>query len=122
MFSAKNSLNENVFETIEKEKISGCFGEGLKRCLSAELLQHQLRYIIEEARWWYSTRDQMPVEMKKNMKKRMQLIMVKIEKLKKSLKKYYLKWVGDEKSFLLWWENLFTPDVTFVQCILKKFK
>ncbi|MCM8805334.1 MAG: family 20 glycosylhydrolase [Candidatus Omnitrophica bacterium] len=122
MVSAKNSLNENVFETIEKEKISGCFGEGLKRCLSAELLQHQLRYIIEEARWWYSTRDQMPVEMKKNMKKRMQLIMVKIEKLKKSLKKYYLKWVGDEKSFLLWWENLFTPDVTFVQCILKKFK
>lgn len=120
---SKNRMStlENLLEIIEKEKASGCFGEGLKLCLNAEYLQLRIRSVIDETKWWFSTRDEMPFPLKNEMKNRFLRTKREIRNFKKPLGKYYLKWVGDKCSFSLWWENLFTPDILLAKELLNIF-
>lgn len=112
---------ENLLEILEKHNVSGCFGDGLRLCLKAEYLQAKIRSVIDEGRWWYSTRNQMPVVLKKGMKNRLSYSLKEVKDLKKSLKNYYLRWVGDKKSFATWWENLFTLDSILAKDVIKRF-
>ncbi|MCX7704703.1 MAG: family 20 glycosylhydrolase [bacterium] len=118
----KTTTLEKLLDILEKEKVSGCFGEGLKLCLQAEYLQSKIRSVIDEARWWFSTRDEMPMPLKHNMKKRLSETEKEIKKLKAPLQKYYLRWVGDRHSFSLWWNSLFSPDIMLSKESIKKFK
>ncbi|MGB9641798.1 MAG: DUF4838 domain-containing protein [Candidatus Ratteibacteria bacterium] len=118
----KASNLEGIYDIVKKENVSGCFGEGLKLSLMAECLQNKIRSIIEEARWWYSTRRQMPSPLKKDMKKRFSSAFKDVKLLKKPMKQYYLQWVGDKDSFNLWWDNLFTLDIMLARDVLKEFQ
>jgi len=113
---------DNILEILKKQDISGCFGEGLNLTLEAENIQNNLRYILEEARWWYSTRKEMPQVMKQDMRKRIQRFNSDIKRLKIPTEKYYLKWVGDKKSFNLWWENLFSLDIRIAKEVVQLLK
>ncbi len=118
----KTTTIKNVLDILEKERVSGCFGEGLKLCLKGEYLQSRIRNIIDETRYWFSTRYEMPSPLKNSMNRRFSEIQKEIKVLKKPLKDYYLKWVGDRNSFSLWWENLFNSDMLLARESLKKFK
>ncbi len=113
---------ENILEMLKKQNISGCFGEGLKLVLQAENIQNNLRYILEEGRWWYSTRKEMPQVLKRDIKKRIHNLNGQIKKLRTPVEKYYLRWVGDKKSFNLWWENLFTLDMAVAKNVSEMLK
>ena len=111
-----------ITDMLDKQDVSGCFGEGLKLCLKAECLQARMRSVIDGGRWWYSTRDLMPVSLKNGMKQRMSGASEEIGNLKKQMKDYYLRWVGDRTSFNLWWSNLFTLDTFLVQETIRRFR
>lgn len=113
---------KNVLALLERKKVSGCFGEGLKMSLEAEYLQSRIRSVIDECRYWYSTRDEMPVPLKNSMKTKLSETQREIKKFKGPMKNYYLKWVGDRKSFSLWWENLFNLDLQIAREAIKKFR
>ncbi|HPO52089.1 MAG TPA: family 20 glycosylhydrolase [bacterium] len=110
-----------VYNIVEKGNVTGCFGDGLNLSLKAECLRNKIRSIIEEARWWYSTRKEMPSPLKKDMKNRFFSALKEMRVLKKPMKEYYLKWVGDKDSFNLWWDNLFTLDIILARSVLEKF-
>ncbi|MCM8817430.1 MAG: family 20 glycosylhydrolase [Candidatus Omnitrophica bacterium] len=118
----KTTTIKNILDILEKERVSGCFGEGLKLCLKGEYLQSRIRNIIDETRYWFSTRDKMPLSLKNGMSRRFFEIQQEIKVLKKPLKDYYLRWVGDKNSFSLWWKNLFSHDILLAKGILKKFR
>ncbi|MCM8828874.1 MAG: family 20 glycosylhydrolase [Candidatus Omnitrophica bacterium] len=118
----KTTTIANVIDILEKENVSGCFGEGLALCLKAEYLQSMVRSVLDEARWWYSTRNEMPSDLKNGMKSRFLDASKESEKLKRHLQDYYLKWIGDKESFSLWWDNLFNLDMLLAKDVMKMFR
>ncbi|MCM8788872.1 MAG: family 20 glycosylhydrolase [Candidatus Omnitrophica bacterium] len=120
--AGKTTTIANIIDILEKENVSGCFGEGLKLCLKAEYLQARIRSVVDEARWWYSTRNEMPLDLKNGMKNRALDASKETEKLKKRTQDYYLKWVGDKESFSLWWDNLFNLDILLAKNVIKRFR
>ena len=64
----------------------------------------------------------MPQVMKQDMKKRVERFNNGIKRLKIPTEKYYLKWVGDKKSFNLWWENLFSLDIRIAKEVVQLLK
>lgn len=101
---------ENVLSTIHSQETEGIFGKGLKISVEAELLWTKLLFLQEEARWWTSTRKEIPQMIKKEMVERFRVIKKEIERLKSKAFHYYTEYVGDKKTFTIWWKGLFELD------------
>ena len=118
---AKLSTIPFVLDILKKAGVSGCFGEGLKLALAGEHIQNKLRFIQEECKWWYPTRKEMPAVLRNDMKKRLREALVEAQKLRGPFQRYYLKWVGDRKSFNVWWKGLFDLDSRISKDIVRLF-
>ncbi len=101
---------EYVLKLLRTKKLESVFEKGLVISVEAELLFSKLLFLQEEARWWNSTKKEVPVVLKEEMSKRFRIIKKEIEGLKKEACHYYTESVGDKKSFAIWWKGLFELD------------
>ncbi|MGB9642169.1 MAG: DUF4838 domain-containing protein [Candidatus Ratteibacteria bacterium] len=99
-----------ILNLLKTKCCDSVFGRGLLISVEAQLLYVKLLFLQEEARWWNSTKNEIPVMIKKDMKKRFLQICREIASLEKKTKFYYTQCVGDKKSFNTWWKGLFELD------------
>jgi hypothetical protein len=100
----------HILELLKNAQVSGLFGKGLIMSIEAEILQAKLQFIIEEGRWWFPTKDYglkiIPLEMEKRFKE----IQSNMKSLKPEWRRYFLKWIGEQSAFDLWWNGIFGMD------------
>lgn len=102
---------ENIVSLLKTQKKESIFGKGLVVSTEAELLWSKLVFLQEEARWWTPEKTQIPSIIFKEMKERFNRICEEIKNLEKTVFSYYIKFVGDRKSFKIWWKGLFALDL-----------
>jgi len=110
---------EYILKILRTEKLKSIFGKGLIISVEAELLFTKLLFLEEEARWWNPAKEEIPSILKQEIAQRFSVIKKEIKKLKISAFKYYTGFVGDEKSFELWWKGLFEFDLYVVEESIK---
>ena len=100
-----------VLNLLKTKHSRGVFGQGLLISVEAQLLYTKLLFLQEEARWWNSTKKEIPIVIKQEMEKRFFQIRREIASLEKKARNYYIQCAGDRKSFRTWWKGLFELDM-----------
>ncbi|HOK79656.1 MAG TPA: family 20 glycosylhydrolase [bacterium] len=100
-----------VANLLKMNSCDSVFGRWLLVSIEAQLLYAKLLFLQEEARWWNSTKKEIPGIIKKEMRKRFLQICREITSLEKKAKFYYTQHVGEKKSFNTWWNGLFELDI-----------
>ena len=113
---------ENILICLNGKNITGIFGKGLLLSIEAETLYTKLLFLQEEARWWNSTKKQIPSMIQKEMRERFEKIKKNIRNLKSRAKQYYVENVGDKKSFETWWKGLFEIDLYLTEKAINYLK
>ena len=110
-FAGRIKNLQNTLLVLKQGKVEGIFGEGLVISVEAELLWTKLLFLQEEARWWNPMKKEIPRIIFIEMKKRFNQICREINSLEKRAAAYYIRYVGDRKSFKTWWNGLFGLDI-----------
>lgn len=100
-----------VQEILERNPGSGAFAEGLALALRIRQVVSELQFLQVEGRWWFPCAAELPARIGVGMRERLKRVESDLQGLEASARSYYLRWVGTEKDFALWWKGLFGADM-----------
>ena len=108
--SGKVATLKRSLELLRQSRASGIFADGLVFSIEIEILYLELLFLLDEARWWHPNKAVVPPIIAAEMKARPARIRSEIDRLKPRARDYYVKWVGEENAFEMWWRGLFAVD------------
>lgn len=105
--SGKVVTLQRALELLRQSKAKGVFAEALVLSIEIEILFLELLFLIEEGRWWYPNKADVPPVIAAEMKTRLTRIQGEIDRLKPRAGRYYTRWIGEKSAFETWWRGLF---------------
>lgn len=109
--SGKAATLKRALTLLQQFKANGVFAEALALSIKTEILVLELRFLLDEARWWHPNKADVPPIIAADMKTRLSRIRREINQIKPQAGRYYTKWVGGKNDFETWWRGLFGVDV-----------